>query len=243
LGSGVPDRAAYASPAPVPELPISSPTVGGDHRRAGMEPRASARGTEGPSTPPSPEGAEDGSVESAPPESRKRRPEDSPGARAPGYGGAPTEAVGESPRGAGVPEAVTRPLDRPRSSSHPPRRTDSDRDPEALPPVETFRGSRRRRAAAGGDGGPSAGSEREIPLVEAVSRPTAPPRPLLAVRGAEPGAAGPGTRQWPSPQPEGPRVHIGKVDVVVQAPPEPRTASKPEPRSTGLTSRLYLRRL
>lgn len=204
-------------------------------RRAGGEPRASARGPGGPITPQGPEGAEDG-----PPAHELTA--DSPGLRDPTSRQAAAQSARESPLETGVPKTVARPLGLPGSPSDRRRRTDTARDPEALPPVETFRGSRRRRAAAEGNGGPSADSEREIPVVEAVSRPTAPPRPLPALRGGEAGA-GPGTRQRPSREPEGPRVHIGQVDVLVQAPPEPRTASKPERRSTGLTSRLYLRRL
>jgi len=230
-GSGGAPAEAGGVVAHMAESSILTPAAGDRdrqrRRRAGIEPRASARGPEGPTPPAGPEGAE--------------------GSRDPA-----AEAGGEIAREVDVPETVARPMglsasppgDLPGSApSAPPR--DAPRSRRASSP--TSRDSRRDptqpRAAAGPDRASPGSGEGEIPLVEAVSRPTPPPRPLPAVRGGEAGAAGPGTRQRPSREPEGPRVHIGQVDVLVQAPPEPRTASKPERKPTGLTSRLYLRRL
>jgi hypothetical protein len=237
---GVGDVATNASPAlraessaSPPAIEASPPAVEGVHsqrrRRAGMEPRTSARGPEGPVTPPS---------------ALTHQPTTgSPGIRDPASQEA-AQAPRETPREAGVPGTVARPLGLPESppwlprgrgvsrSKEPPRRE----TPLDSPPSRGLTAAAPQSAEGSGSG------EGEIPVVEAVARPASPPRPLPALRGGEAGD-GPGTRQRPRHEPEGPRVHIGQVDVLVQAPSEPRRASKPERKPTGLTSRLYLRRL
>jgi len=275
--AGEEGRAATdASSVPLREPSVSPPTIGVEprqrRRRAGMEPRASARGSADPTPPTSPEGAEEGSwvaagagdgvedlgdgfLETAE-EPPLDRAIDSPGARAPGYRAAPAEAGGEG------------------------RAATASSSPMPEPPVSSptaggeARQRRRRagmepRASARGTGGPTPplsperaadgevlarddssdrasrvqpeGRPREIPRIEAVARPPAPPsEPPVRARDR---LEATGSRQRPSSEPEGPRVQIGQVDVVVQAPPEPRPASKPTPQPAGLASRLYLRRL
>lgn len=230
---GVGHVATDASPALRAESSSSPPAVQGVHsqrrRRAGIEPRASSREPEGPGTPPS---------------ALTHQPTTgSAGLRGPASREA-AQAARETPREAGVPGTVARPLGLPESPPWLPRGREVSRGKEPprretpldSPPSRGLTAAGRHSAEGSGSG------EGEIPLVEAIARPAAPPRPLPALRGGEVGD-GPGTRQRPSREPEGPRVHIGQVDVLVQAPPERRTASKPERKPTGFTSRRYLRRL
>ena len=240
LGSGAPGRAADAasSPAPMPDAPMSdapmsdapmseppvpSSTVGDEHgegrRRVQIQPH--------------PEGAEDAR------DSRDPAP----------------QTGAEGPRERDVAETVARPVTHPVAGpaglseassgnfSFDPRTMDApgSRRVHPFPRTREPRRDSQRAMATARPGGATVGSgEGEIPVVEAVARPAAPPRALPPVRERE---AGPGTHRRPSREPEGPRVHIGQVDVTIQAPPERRTAPKPERQPTGLTSRLYLRRL
>lgn len=79
--------------------------------------------------------------------------------------------------------------------------------------------------------------EGEIPRIDA--RSALPP--FLDRGVADASRESPSAR--PRPEPVPPRVYIGQLEVVVSAPPDPRPASRPAPKPSGLASRLYLRRL
>ncbi|MGD2116699.1 MAG: hypothetical protein PVG07_16720 [Acidobacteriota bacterium] len=79
--------------------------------------------------------------------------------------------------------------------------------------------------------------------VESVARPApSPPAPPPEAPAESPESTR--SRRRPGAEPEAPRIHVGQVEVVVQAPREPRPAPKPASRgTTGLASRLYLKGL
>ncbi|HEX6863676.1 MAG TPA: hypothetical protein VF414_12705 [Thermoanaerobaculia bacterium] len=61
--------------------------------------------------------------------------------------------------------------------------------------------------------------------------------------GSEPGAPQPVSRQETVLRSEGPRVHIGVVEIVVTAPAEKRAPAAAPAPSSNLASRRYLRSL
>ena len=92
--------------------------------------------------------------------------------------------------------------------------------------------------AAQPDTPPAAAPEQSFVAERAFVTPT-----RVVPSGSEPGAPQSFSRQETAARSEGPRVHIGVVEIVVAAPAEKRAPAAAPAPSSNLASRRYLRSL